>query len=175
MRYHFQALLALLGSTLLAGCWESKTDLYESQEALTPFKVGRVITTDSDGKVSHSALSLNGRVYILGRGAAGLRLRFFPLSNAPNDYLIVEMEILPACKDGTCAPPSAGAPHYYALAHLTSSGGAQELAANCDGNTAEKLGAKQDGEVCEFSDRATLERALRTLIGSAPVSTVNPE
>ena len=160
---------------LLAGCWESKTDFYASDAPLTPFKAGRVATTDLEGKVSHSTLSLRDGVYSLALGTFGFRLRFFPLAGAPKDYLLVEMEMLTGCKENICAPVRVDALHYFAVAHLTQGGGAEELAANCDGDMAEKIGAKQDGVLCDFSDRATLEKALRTLVGSSPVSTVNPE
>jgi hypothetical protein len=175
MSAHLKIALVLAASVLLAGCWQSKVDFYESDTPLTPFKAGQVATTDSDGKVTHSTLSLDDGVYVLGREAAGFRLRFFPLAGAPKDYLLIEAEIVHDCKDNICAPLPANPLHFFAVAHLNQTGGAQELAANCDDETAEKLGAKQDGVVCDFSDRATLEKALRTLIGSTPVSTVNPE
>ena len=167
--------LVIAGCVLLAGCWESEIDFYASDAPLTPFKPGKVATTNSDGHVSHSTLSLDDGVYILELGTFGFRLRFFPLAGAPKDYLLVEMEILPSCKENVCAPVRVDASHYFAVAHLTQGGGAEELIASCDADTAEKFGAKQDGEVCTLSDRATLEKALRMLIGSSPVSTVNPE
>jgi hypothetical protein len=172
---HLKIALVLAGGVLLAGCWQSKVDFYESDTPLTPFKPGQVTTTDSDGKVTHSTLSLDDGVYVLGRGTAGFRLRFFPLAGAPKDYLLIEAEIVHDCKGNICAPLPANPLHFFAVAHLDQAGGAEELAANCDGDTAKALGATQLGPVCDFSDRATPEKALRTLIDSTPVSTVNPE
>jgi hypothetical protein len=117
--------LIIAGTVLLAGCWESEIDFYASDAPLTPFKPGKVATTDSDGKVSHSTLSLDDGVYILALGTFGSRLRFFPLADAPKDYLVVEMEILPSCKENICAPLPAGAPHHFAVAHLNQAGGAE--------------------------------------------------
>ena len=127
--------LVLAGSVLLAGCWQSKVDFYASDAPLTPFKAGKVATADSDGKITHSTLSLDDGVYILGREAAGFRLRFFPLAGAPKDYLLIEAEIVHDCKDAICAPLPANPLHFFAVAHLNQTGGAEELAANCDGDT----------------------------------------
>ncbi|HUO02826.1 MAG TPA: hypothetical protein VMU31_08610, partial [Rhizomicrobium sp.] len=139
-------------------------------------KSGPVTTTASDGGVTHSVLKLDHGVYTMAMGAtSAFRLRFFPLPSAPPDYLVTEMEIL-KCKDGVCTLAVANPQHYFAVAHLTKSGGAEQLSANCDGDTARKLGADPVGsDACVFPDRATLEKALRTLIGSKPVSTVNPD
>jgi hypothetical protein len=175
MRTCLKIALVIAGTALLAGCWQSKVDFYESDTPLTPFTPGRVVTTDSDGKVSRSMLSLDDSAYVLGTGPAGLRLRFFPLADAPKDYLVIEIEMLHDCKDNICAPVQADALHFFAVAHLNQVGGAEELAANCDDDTAKKLGATSLGVVCDFPDRAKLEKALRTLIGSRPASTVNPE
>lgn len=178
MRAAIKILAISLGSALLAGCWQSKADFYAGQTPLTPFKPGPVTTTASDGKTSHSTLFLEGGAYRLVMGAdAGFRLRFFPLAGGPPDMLIIEAELIKNCKAGACDPIGENGPHFFALAHLTPAGGAEELAANCDGDTANRLGAMEAGNsgICDFPDRTTLEKALRTLIGSKPVSIVNPD
>jgi hypothetical protein len=172
-----KAVVVAAGSLLLVGCWQTRTDFYDSEALLTPFQPGPVTATDSDGKVTRSTLTLNHGVYSLAMGTdAAFRLRFFRLTDAPADTFVAEMEFV-NCKDGVCASPSEGASHYFALARRTRGGGAEELAANCDDSaTAQKLGAKQvGGMICEFSDRATLEKALLTLTGTKPIATVNPQ
>ena len=168
--------MVIAGSVLLAGCWQTKVDFYGQDTPLTPFKPGPMTTTDADGHVTPTHLALDHGVYYLAMSEnSAFRLRFFPLANVPTDNFIAEMELVKNCKMGVCDPPETTAPHYFGLVHLTRSGGAEELAGNCDGNAAQVLGAKRVGLTCEFSDRAKLEQALRTLVGTKPVATVNPQ
>jgi hypothetical protein len=151
---------------LLAGCWESEADLFAGETPVTPFKSGPVTVTNADGEVTHQRLSLDGTTYQLSSSGEKtvMALRFYPLADAPG-FLAV---------DAVTLGEGGKSPHSYAVVHPLADGRVEEMAQDCEGDRAEKIGAKKEGFVCTFTDRATLEKALRTLTTEKPTAIVTP-
>lgn len=163
----------LLVTPLLSGCWQSDMDLYVGLTPVTPFKPGAIAVKNTDDpEVSHQQLTRDGTVYRISgsKDEAIMVLRFYSLPGAPG-YLVADVTGLATCPAGTCEK----GPHSYGLVHPLPDGRVEELAQNCDGDRAEKVGAVKKGFVCEFSDRATLEKALRSLMTEKPTAIVTPE
>ena len=165
-------LVLLLLTPLLSGCWQSEADLYAGQMPVTPFKPGPIEIANADNSdVSHQKLALDGAAYrISGKNQPVMVVRFHPLPGAVG-YLVADVTGWGSCPTGACEQGT----HSYALAHLLPNGRVEEIAQNCDDGRAEKVGAVQKGFVCEFSDRATLEKALRSLLAEKPTAVIRPE
>jgi hypothetical protein len=166
-------IMLLLVMPLLSGCWQSEANLYADLTPVTPFKPGAIaIRNTDDPEVSHQQLTLDGTAYrISGRkDEAIMVLRFYSLPGTLG-YLVADATGLASCPTGACEK----GPHSYGLVHSLPDGRVEELAQNCDGDRAERVGATKKGFVCEFSDRATLEKALRTLVTEKPTAIITPE
>jgi hypothetical protein len=169
-----------LAAILLAGCWRSETSLYTDDTPLTPFRPGPMKVLDSDGKVTHEVFTLQDGTYHLRTVGSDnvVNLRFFSLPDAPAGIYVFEAAFLPTCKVvGSCEAAKVDTSRYYGLAHVTEAGVEELMGGDCNAQTVKDLGAVGiDGlNNCEFSNRATLEKALQTLIGTKPVSVTSPE
>jgi hypothetical protein len=161
-------LAVLAMSVLLAGCWQSKTDFYANVPTATPFHSGKVASNSTSGEQTHAVLSLElGRHRLTNddRGSSdfgdSFLLRFIPLTGAPPDMWAFNAQ--DACKpaDANCKTQQ----HYYGLVRLTSRGAEVR---NPDCPKTALLGARPDNfGACDFSSRALLEKALRTLARAA--------
>lgn len=152
----------MLAAVLLAGCWQSKTQLYAGQKSVTPFRVGPVTGTGADGRVQHYVLTRQGaryRLTITDKGddfGEGFGLAFFRLPGAPETVLAYEAVSL----DKAETPDSL---RYYGLA-VRQADGIAEIRPDCKKDAAAAVGIKAGADdVCTFTDRATLERSLFAL------------
>jgi hypothetical protein len=152
---------ALLLALLCGGCFGSDASVYDGVRPLQPFHAGQVTTRDKDGKMSRLTLAQDpGGFYRLTgseRGkdfGKGYRLRFFGLDGT--GLLVAEVK---ECNDGfkACA---ASTGWLYELVRVTP-GGAEWRDPDCSKSFSKLSGVTVKIDSCSFSDRASLEKALR--------------
>ena len=179
--------LTILAAIILAGCFTSKTSLYEGVTPLRPFRDGAVFTSVTDGKTEHTtAHEVSPGVYhFVSDDSSGKDpddpYRFFPLPNAPAGILVEEVKTEVSCPS---SGPSSGTavtttcPIYiYGLWRITPKG-VEVSNPDCSKikGVAQLPGVEVDssgnGGNCGFTRRATLEQALRMAAVAKPDNVV---
>lgn len=159
-----RVLYVVLAGLLLAGCWQSKTQLYGSQKPVTPFRAGKATSTASDGQIQHYALTRHGaryRLTITDKGedfGEGFELAFFPLPGAPDTVFAYQAATLDE-------PVTDTSLRYYGLV-VRQKDGIAEIRPSCEKDSAAAAvsGTKAGADdACTFTDRAGLEASLLAL------------
>ena len=163
---------ALVACALLAGCWQSKGSLYGDRASLQPFREGRVESRAAgrNANIGRARLTWRRDGYRLTNDDRRdsdfgdyFTLRFFALSGAPAGTLVFEATDPCKADDKKCTPQTA--PRYYGLARATRRGAAM-FNPECAKN--DPLGKRpgvtvEDYGICDFTERAELEKALSAL------------
>src|SRR5215469_953887 len=158
--------LILLACLAVAGCWQTRNRPYRNVTSLRPFAAGMVTATDRDGKVEHYELRKIGRgryrltlSYRNREIGQGFEVGFFPLPGAPSNVLVLQMATLSfhAGDDNL---------RYYGVLVVTGPNTAQEILPDCDKDAREArvpIAYNDNGGICSFPDRVSLERSLLAL------------
>lgn len=159
-----RVLCVVLAGLLLAGCWQSRTQLYGSQKPVTPFRAGKVTGRAAGGHLQHYALTQHGARYhltITDDGddfGEGFELAFFPLPGAPDSVLVYQAATMDE-------PLSDTSLRYYGLA-VRGKNSIGEIRPSCekDAAAAAASGTKAGADdACTFTTRAGLEKSLLAL------------
>jgi hypothetical protein len=161
-----KSVVTLAATLLLAGCWQSNLDFYSSTPTATPFRPGRVESRNGRGERGQDLLTQERGHYRLTNNdradsdfGESFTFRLVALAGLPPDIWVFEAQENCKRDDRNCK--AAAQPNYYGLARRTPRG-AEVRNPDCpDGGMA---GGKSDGYgTCDFSSRATLEKALIAL------------
>jgi hypothetical protein len=177
--------LTSLAGMLLAGCFTSKTSLYQGVAPLRPFRDGAVFTSKTGGKTERTtAHEVSPGVYhFISDDSSGKDpdsqdpYRFFPLPSAPAGTLVEEVRTQVSCPSSNPSNgPSNNQPgattattcpiFIYGLWRITPRG-VEVTNPDCSKveGVAQMPGVEVDsdgkGSNCGFISRATLEQALR--------------
>jgi hypothetical protein len=166
----------LLACLFLAGCWQSQHGaLYGKIATVAPFRSGTLIATGGDKPEGFTILARpDGGYSLIGaekdeKGLSdGFNLRFFAIPGLPKDLLAYEAVSISHCTSKfACDAVAETDDRYYGLMRPNRNGAA-ELRPDCQKDAAfiDKAKVKIDDGVCTFTDRATLETALRALAAS---------
>lgn len=159
-----RVLCVVLAGLLLAGCWQSRTQLYGAQQPVTPFPAGKVTGVAADGQVQHYALTRHGaryRLTITDKGedyGEGFELGFFMLPGAPDNVFAYQAATLDE-------PVTQTSMRYYGLVERRKDAIA-EIRPGCEKDrAAAALSGTRAGadDACTFTDRAGLEKSLLAL------------
>jgi hypothetical protein len=156
-------LVAALG-LLTAGCFQSDGALYQGTKPLTPFASGTATSRDKDGKEVPMVLTRgkDGR-YDLEPKKAGpgsgdiVLLRFFPLTGAPQGILVAEVENCGSVDIKKCRVETNFS--YELVRPLP--GHVEWRDPDCSKTFSKLAGIAVKIDSCKFTDRASLEKALR--------------
>lgn len=153
----------VLATLLLAGCFGSDGSLYGGVTPLQPFQSGPVTSRDKDGKVSHLTLAqdANGVYRLTFRDPGedlgkGYRLRFFALDGAPSDMLVAEVK---DCGADVKQCDSNSGWIYELVRKIPDS--VEWRDPDCSKTFSKLSGVTVEIDSCKFSDRDSLEKALR--------------
>jgi hypothetical protein len=159
-----RALIVVAIGLFCAGCFQSDAQLFTGVKPLTPFHAGPVTSRDKDGKTTAMALTLGGDgVYRLvpkkpASGSADIvLLRFFPLIGAPPGLLVAEVR---DCGDSGLAQCATGKSFNYELVRALPDR-VEWRDPDCSKTFSKLAGVAVTIDSCKFSDRASLEKALR--------------
>ena len=151
---------ALLLALCCGGCFQSGKPLYVGIKPLQPFQPGPITGHDKDKAQIRYAMTRGADgIYRLtqarparGEAREDMLAGFYAVSGLPSGMMVVETR---ACREGRC-----DANYQYGLARMQG-GHLEWRIPDCSAALSKLAGISVKTDTCEFSDRASLEKALR--------------
>jgi hypothetical protein len=168
--------LTCMAAPLLAACFTSQTSLYTGVTPLRPFEEGAVFTNMDGSKVEHITAheAAPGIYHFVIESSDKIRdnqivYRFFPLPDAPVGTLVEEVKTVAPCPSAATSRDKTCPIYIYGLWRVTPKS-LEITNPDCSKvkGIAKLRGLSVSGGNCSFTNRKTLERALRLVVAAHP-------